>query len=150
MGLECKISELKEELTAMRNENVILKEEIEELGGQNSSIMELNNKINSELELTNSQLTNKSTDFESLLKKQTQTERELIGLGSILDSANLETRLTSNEVVKLSQNWRANLKKCRTSRNKPCTRDDWLRREFINWRQPLSLQKRRTKEQLNF
>ena len=103
MELECKISELKEELTAMRDENVILKEEIEELGGQNSAIMELNNKIKSELELTNSQLTNKNTEFESLLKKQSQTERELIGLRSRLDSTNQETRVTSNEVVKLSQ-----------------------------------------------
>ena len=58
----------------MRNENVILKLEIEELGGHNSAIMELNNNIKSELELTNSQLTNKNIDFVSLFNKLTQTE----------------------------------------------------------------------------
>ena len=101
--LEDKISELKEELTTMRNENVILKEEIEELGGQNSSIMELNNKIKSELELTNSQLTKHSIHFNSLFMMHARLQREVMRQIFKLNSANLETRLTSNEVVKLSQ-----------------------------------------------
>ena len=102
MELELKISELKEELSAVKNENNLIKDEIEEQGGQNATILELNNKMKSELELTNSQLANKNTELESLSKKRSQAERELIGLKSKLDSTNQESHLTSSEVVKLS------------------------------------------------
>ena len=103
MELECKISELKEELSAVRDESALLKEEIEEQTGQNSSILELNKNIKSKLELTVSQLSDKKTELDALSKKHSQTERELIGLTSKLDSTNQDSRLTSTEVVKLSQ-----------------------------------------------
>ncbi|KAI6649176.1 Myosin-10-like isoform X17 [Oopsacas minuta] len=103
MELECKISELKDELSIVYNENQLLKEDIDNKRGETSNILELNVKNKSELELTLSQLTQKSKELEDLQVKFSHKERDLIGLKSKLESGNKEAIITSSEVAKLSQ-----------------------------------------------
>ena len=103
MELECKISELKEELSHAYSENQLLKGDIDNKRDEASSFLEINDKRKSELELTLSQLKKKSKELENVQIRCSHAEVQLVALTTKLDSSNQESRSASSEIAKLSQ-----------------------------------------------
>ena len=102
MELECKISELKEELSHSYSENQLLKGDIDNKREEATEILEINDRRKSELELTLSQLEQKSKELENIQIKCSQTEAQLVALTTKLESSNQESSSASSEVTKLS------------------------------------------------
>ena len=103
MELECKISELKEELSHSYSENQLLKGDIDNKREEVTSISDINDKRKSELELALSRLKQNLKDFESIQIKCSQSEAQLVTLTTKLESSNQESRSLSSEMAKLSQ-----------------------------------------------
>ena len=103
MELECKISDLNTELSAVKEDNQLIMQEVENGKDEVSKLSELCHRYKSELEQLTGQLSAKSQAFDSLRDKHSHAAQELSQLKPELGSANQECRSRTSEVAHLSQ-----------------------------------------------